>query len=503
MISGDFNHATLNKTLPTFTQFVSCPTRGERTLDPMYANVKDAYSSTALPPLGKSDHNLVHLLPQYTPLVHRQPPTIKTVKRWTEGAHLALQGCFEETDWKTLCEPHGEDIDGLTDCISDYINFCVDTQVPTKTICCFPNNKPWVPQDIKAILNDKKKAFRSGDREAAKRVQRLLSVRIREGKETYRKKLEQNLQQNNTREVWRGMRTITGYKSSSQETGGTVDRANELNHFFNRFQAESQIPLQFTNCSSVPPPHDSATTLTISAEQVRRELNSLPPTKAAGPDGVSPRVLKACAPQLCVVLQHIFNLSLHLERVPLGWKKSCLVPVNKTPRPRVLNDFRPVALTSHIMKAFERLILESLRPLVKPSLDPLGWFAYQPHIGVDDAIIHLLHRTYTHLDKPGGLVRIMFFDFSSAFNTIRPALLGGKLKKMQVNTPLISWIMDYLTNRPQYVRLQNCVSDTVICSTGAPQGTVLSPFLFTLYTSDFRYNSRVLQRLQHHAADVS
>ncbi|KAG5274935.1 hypothetical protein AALO_G00141800 [Alosa alosa] len=46
---------------------------------------------------------------------------------------------------------------------------------------------------------------------------------------------------------------------------------------------------------------------------------------------------------------------------------------------------------------------------------------------------------------------------------------------------------DYLTERPQFVRLKNCLSDTVICSTGAPQGTVLSPVLFTLYTSDFCY----------------
>lgn len=57
---------------------------------------------------------------------------------------------------------------------------------------------------------------------------------------------------------------------------------------------------------------------------------------------------------------------------------------------------------------------------------------------------------------------------------------------MQVYTPLVSWIMDYLTGCPQYVRIQNGVSDTVICSTSVP---VVFPFLFTLYTSDFTYNS--------------
>ncbi|KAI4903481.1 hypothetical protein NFI96_006181 [Prochilodus magdalenae] len=208
--------------------------------------------------------------------------------------------------------------------------------------------------------------------------------------------------------------------------------------------------------------------------------------KAVGPDGVPPRVLKACATQLCGVLQHVFNMSLCLQRVPVMWKTSCIVPVPKTPRPSDIKDYRPVALTSHIMKTMERLVLEQLRPMVQPLLDPLQ-FAYQPRLGVEDAIIYLLNRVYAHLDKPASTVRVMFFDFSSAFNTIQPALLGDKLNVMQVDAPLVSWIVDYLTGRPQYVRLHHCVSDRVVSNTGAPQGTVLSPFLFTLYTTDFNY----------------
>ena len=107
--------------------------------------------------------------------------------------------------------------------------------------------------------------------------------------------------------------------------------------------------------------------------------------------------------------------------------------------------------------------------------------------GVEDAIILLFHRSLSHLEKTGGSVRVMFFDFSSAFNTIQPALLRVKLEGAGVDCHLAAWIIDYLTNRPQYVRLCGCESDVVLCSTGTPQGTVLSPFLFTLYTSDFRY----------------
>ena len=55
---------------------------------------------------------------------------------------------------------------------------------------------------------------------------------------------------------------------------------------------------------------------------------------------------------------------------------------------------------------------------------------------------------------------------------------------LQVDHGLVGWITDYLTNRPQYVRLLGSLSDELVSSTGAPQGTVLSPFLFPLYTSD-------------------
>ena len=79
LISGDFNHATRDST--AFYQFVNCPTRNNRTLVLLFANVRDAYRVTPLPPLGKSDHNLVYLQPQYTPLVQRQSVTTRSFRR--------------------------------------------------------------------------------------------------------------------------------------------------------------------------------------------------------------------------------------------------------------------------------------------------------------------------------------------------------------------------------------------------------------------------------------
>ncbi|KAI4887201.1 hypothetical protein NFI96_031265, partial [Prochilodus magdalenae] len=197
---------------------------------------------------------------------------------------------------------------------------------------------------------------------------------------------------------------------------------------------------------------------TQTGDMVRNELRKIKAKKAAGPDGISARLLKSCGDQLCEVVEHMFNMSLKLGRVPQLWKTSCVVPVPKTQHPKDLNSYRPVALTSHLMKSLERLVLTHLRPLVRPSMDPLR-FAYQPGVGVDDAVICLLHRALSHLEKPGSTVRITFFDFSSAFNTIQPGLLKDKLEHVGVESHLSNWILDYLTNQPQYVRARDCVSD--------------------------------------------
>ena len=85
-------------------------------------------------------------------------------------------------------------------------------------------------------------------------------------------------------------------------------------------------------------------------------------------------------------------------------------------------------------------------------------------------------------------VGIMFLDFSSAFNTNQPALTHKILQKIQVDASTITWISDYLTNRPQFVRQNGCVSDQVVSSTGAP----LSLFLFSLYTKDFPFKYEFL-----------
>ena len=118
----------------------------------------------------------------------------------------------------------------------------MDGIVPARTVRCYPNKKPWVTKDIKAILNQKKRAFRGGNREELGDIQRDLNAKIKEAKDSYRRKLERKVQQNNMREAWSGMRTITGFRPTSIRADGSVARANELNLFFDRFDTAALAP---------------------------------------------------------------------------------------------------------------------------------------------------------------------------------------------------------------------------------------------------------------------
>ncbi len=113
---------------------------------------------------------------------------------------------------------------------------------------------------------------------------------------------------------------------------------------------------------------------------------------------------------------------LELCEVPSCFKRSTIIPVPKKPKITGLNDYRPVALTSVVMKSFERLVLAYLKASTGPLLDPLQ-FAYRANRSVDDAVNMGLHFILQHLDRPGTYVRILFVDFSSAFNTIIPDTL--------------------------------------------------------------------------------
>ncbi|KAI2668905.1 hypothetical protein H4Q32_027217 [Labeo rohita] len=231
-----------------------------------------------------------------------------------------------------------------------------------------------------------------------------------------------------TKPLWNVLRGITSYKSPSPSTEANQQLADDLNEFYCRFEKQKTglTPYTHPDCPTTQPstPCPSIPLLFLSLPLRSVKLSS--------------------------IFTLIFNRSLELCIVPSCFRCSTIIPVPKKPKTTGLNDYRPVALTSVVMKSFERLVLAYLKDITGPLLDPLQ-FAYRAN--------------------------------SSAFNTIIPDILQIKLSQLSVPTSICQWITS-LTDRQQLVRLGKLTSSTCNISTGAPQGCVLSPLLFSLYTND-------------------
>ncbi|KAI4891326.1 hypothetical protein NFI96_013317, partial [Prochilodus magdalenae] len=112
------------------------------------------------------------------------------------------------------------------------------------------------------------------------------------------------------------------------------------------------------------------------------------------------------------------------------------------------------------MKCFERLVKTHICSSLPATMDP-HQFAYRSNRSTDDAIALTVHSALTHLDRKNTYVRMLFIDYSSAFNTIIPAKLIPKLTDLGLNSHLCNWVLDFLTGRPQVVRVGNSFSSTL------------------------------------------
>ncbi|TWW53073.1 NACHT, LRR and PYD domains-containing protein 12 [Takifugu flavidus] len=501
IVLGDFNQSNLRYELPRYKQFIKCPTRAENTLDHCYTTVKDAYRAVPRAALGLSDHVMVHLIPTYRQKLKLIKPSVSTTKRWTSEAVEELRTCLDTTDWD-MFKGATHDLDEYTDTVTSYIHFCEERILPTRTRVSYSNDKPWFTPRLRQIRKEKEAALKSGDRDCYREAKYRFSKELRRAKSVYSEKLQQQFTANDSASVWRGLRQITDYRP--QASKGQDDKAlcQSLSLHYARFDTSSAMPntspppsatapMDLTPSKAVPSsypppltiiPPSSPPSFTISEQDVRRQFARLKPAQGPWPGRRVSLTLRHCAEELTPVFTDIFNSSLESCQVPACLKTSTIVPVPKKPRITGLNDYRPVALTSVVMKSLERLILPHLKSITTPLLDPLQ-FAYRANRSVDDAVNLALHSILQHLDSPGTYARILFVDFSSAFNTIRPALLQDKLSQLSVPDSLCRWITHFLTDRRQYVRLGKTVSDSVTISTGSPQGCVLPPLLFSLHQS--------------------
>ena len=216
---------------------------------------KGAYHASAHAQLGKSDHNTVILIPAYRQKLKTVKPVKKTVKKWSPESTEALRGCLECTHWSVF-EHVCTDLDEYTDTVTAYVSFCVESCIPTRTVCVYANDKPWFTKEVRNKLVAKNAAFRSGDDEEFRRAKYDAHGAIARAKAEYKEKLEDQFASNNTHAVWQGLHTITQYKAKSATISSDPTLPDRLNEFYARFDRQYSAaaePLHLHPPSSLTP----------------------------------------------------------------------------------------------------------------------------------------------------------------------------------------------------------------------------------------------------------
>ena len=156
----------------------------------------------------------------------------------------ALQDCFECTDWAMFKEAATDgqhtDVEEYAGTVSAYISKCMEDVSVVKNITTRANEKPWMTSEVRKLLRVRNNAFKAGDgvelRTARANLNRAISV-------AKLRKIEGFFQDStDSRRMWQGIQTITGYKGATSSCEDNEDFLNELNNYFGRFEATNNIP---------------------------------------------------------------------------------------------------------------------------------------------------------------------------------------------------------------------------------------------------------------------
>lgn len=215
-----------------------------------------------------------------------------------------------------------------------------------------------------------------------------------------------------------------------------------------------------------------------------RAIGEVPSTAAAGPDRYPAMLLKQCRTSLAKPLHMIWRKSLDTGIIPQTLKTAHVVPVHKGGTRGVPKNYRPIALTSHLIKIFEKVLRNRLvtymerNRLFNPSQHGFrfGRSCLSQLISHYDQILELL--------ASGENVDVVYIDFAKAFDKVDFMETLLKLKKLGITGKAGRWIHSFLTHRTQTVLVNGSRSQPMEVKSGVPQGSVLGPLLFLILIGD-------------------
>ena len=234
--------------------------------------------------------------------------------------------------------------------------------------------------------------------------------------------------------------------------------------------------------------------LLFNVEDVRKAIHDLKCTSAPGPDGVPAILLKNCCDELAPAIFEIWRRSVEEGQIPPKLKIGLVTPIFKGGNKTLPKDYRPVTLTSHVIKIFEKIvccrITEYLNKITAWNANQHGFRKGRSCVS---QLLDHFHKIVDALEANKS-VDIIYLDFCKAFDKVDHEVLLEKLINIGISGRALRWIGQFLIGRKQAVVVDGATSSFSDVGSGVPQGSVIGPLLFLIHVSDIDF------KLQHSEA---